>query len=47
MASTVNRTGNPWNQETKEKFEGAYRDCKKAWIEKRKMDKKKAGGFFS
>lgn len=22
MASTVNRTGDPWNQETKEKFEG-------------------------
>ncbi|AEO60097.1 hypothetical protein MYCTH_2308951 [Thermothelomyces thermophilus ATCC 42464] len=83
MASTVNRAVDPWNQETKEKFEGkdrseyldpcqeaaarsirclnrnggdrtlcsdyfqAYRDCKKAWIEKRKMEKKKAGGFFS
>ncbi|KAI0195417.1 cytochrome c oxidase-assembly factor cox-23, mitochondrial [Astrocystis sublimbata] len=25
----------------------AYRACKKEWINKRKEDKKKAGGFFS
>ncbi|KAK4034134.1 hypothetical protein C8A01DRAFT_18998 [Parachaetomium inaequale] len=82
MAPRTNSDGNPWNRETKDKFEGkdrsefldpcqeaaarsirclhrnggdrtlcsdyfqAYRDCKKAWIEKRKTDKK-GGGLFS
>ncbi|KAK3291938.1 uncharacterized protein B0H64DRAFT_408492 [Chaetomium fimeti] len=80
MAST-SKDSDPWNRETKSKFEGkdrsefldpcqeaaarsirclnrnggdrslcsdyfqAYRDCKKAWIEKRKNDKKGSSLF--
>ncbi|KAL2144369.1 hypothetical protein VTI28DRAFT_9193 [Corynascus sepedonium] len=83
MSSTRSRDADPWNQDTKHKFEGkdrsefldpcqeaatrsirclnrnggdrtlcsdyfqAYRDCKKAWIEKRKLDKKNSPGLFS
>ncbi|KAL2019350.1 hypothetical protein VTK56DRAFT_9730 [Thermocarpiscus australiensis] len=81
MASTASTEADPWNSETKQKFESkdrsafldpcqdaaarsirclhrnggdrtmctdyfqAYRDCKKAWIEKRKMEKRGTGLF--